>query len=268
LIGRQWVTLADEEGPRRLDDPDDFVRFEIQTALERRVRVIPVLVDGARAPRPQELPAGLQELEGLNTLELSYGRYEYDAGRLLDLIQRVLAAVDDLAAARADLPSLEPTDTELPSQESVAETLLTPPPGSRATGAQGAYGGGRTLEAADRIAQEVSSVTELIAQTLGPMGRKCVLQDQAGHGIEASDARTIAEHFVPEDPRDALGVTYIREMIRDQQDAAHDGTATATVLAHAMTTRACPVDHGTGSRSQIRIDARSTVPWYMASRLS
>ena len=33
-------------------------------------------------------------------------------------------------------------------------------------------------------------------------------------------------------------------------------------------TRACPVDHGTGSRSQIRIDARSTVPWYMNSRLS
>ncbi len=32
--------------------------------------------------------------------------------------------------------------------------------------------------------------------------------------------------------------------------------------------RACPVDHGTGSRSQIRIDATSTVPWYMNSRLS
>ena len=32
--------------------------------------------------------------------------------------------------------------------------------------------------------------------------------------------------------------------------------------------RACPVDHGTGSRSQIRIDARSTVPWYMNWRLS
>jgi hypothetical protein len=32
--------------------------------------------------------------------------------------------------------------------------------------------------------------------------------------------------------------------------------------------QACPVDHGTGSRSQIRIDATSTVPWYMNSRLS
>src|SRR5690242_17638306 len=42
LIGRQWLTLADENGHRRLDNPDDYVRFEIQMALERGVRVIPV----------------------------------------------------------------------------------------------------------------------------------------------------------------------------------------------------------------------------------
>jgi hypothetical protein len=82
LIGRQWVTLADEEGNRRLDNPGDFVRFEVQTALEPGVRVIPVLVDGARALREQELPSGLQGLAGLNALDLSYSRYEYDAGRL------------------------------------------------------------------------------------------------------------------------------------------------------------------------------------------
>jgi hypothetical protein len=92
LIGRQWATLADEEGHRRLDNPDDYVRFEIQAALERGVRVIPVLVDGARPLRQQQLPAELHKLARLNALELSYGRYEYDAGRLLDLIQQVLAA--------------------------------------------------------------------------------------------------------------------------------------------------------------------------------
>src|SRR6516165_8465034 len=48
LIGRQWATLADKEGRRRLDNPGDFARFEIRTALERGVRVVPVLVDGAR----------------------------------------------------------------------------------------------------------------------------------------------------------------------------------------------------------------------------
>ena len=95
LIGRQWATLADQEGHRRLDNLGDYVRFEVQTALERGVRVIPVLVDGAKPPQQPELPSGLQELAGLNALELSYGRYEYDAGRLLELIERALAAVRD-----------------------------------------------------------------------------------------------------------------------------------------------------------------------------
>ena len=99
LIGRQWATVADEEGRRRLDDPDDYVRFEVQTALKRGVRVIPVLVDNARPLRQQQLPAELQKLARLNALELSYSRFQYDSDRLLDLIQRVLAAVGDLAEA-------------------------------------------------------------------------------------------------------------------------------------------------------------------------
>jgi TIR domain len=99
LIGRQWATLVDEDGHRRLDDPDDYVRFEVQTALERGVRVVPVLVDGARPLRQQQLPFGLHKLARLNALELSYGRYQYDADRLLDLIQRVLDAAAETGTA-------------------------------------------------------------------------------------------------------------------------------------------------------------------------
>ncbi len=93
LIGRQWATVTDEDGARRLDNPDDYVRFEVTTALERGVRVIPVLIDGARALRRQDLPEGLHKLARLNAHKLSYDRYQDDADRLLDLIQRVLAAV-------------------------------------------------------------------------------------------------------------------------------------------------------------------------------
>jgi uncharacterized membrane protein YeaQ/YmgE (transglycosylase-associated protein family) len=92
LIGRQWTTIVDEEGRRRLDKPDDYVRYEIQTALERGLRVVPVLVDGAKPLRQQDLPAQLQDLKRLNALELSYSRYEFDADRLLRTIERVLAA--------------------------------------------------------------------------------------------------------------------------------------------------------------------------------
>src|SRR6266508_306274 len=48
LIGDEWLTITDEDGQRRLDDPNDFVRLEIEAALTRNVRVIPILVDGAR----------------------------------------------------------------------------------------------------------------------------------------------------------------------------------------------------------------------------
>lgn len=92
LIGRRWLTITDDEGRRRLDNPDDYVRFEIQAALERRIRVIPVLVDGAVAPRQQQLPHDLRKVARLNALEMSYSRYEYDEARLLAAIERILTS--------------------------------------------------------------------------------------------------------------------------------------------------------------------------------
>ena len=92
LIGPRWLTVSDEEGRRRLDDPDDYVRFEIRTALERCVRVIPVLVDGATMPQRQHLPDDLGKLARLNALQMSYDRYEYDESRLVNIIRKVLGA--------------------------------------------------------------------------------------------------------------------------------------------------------------------------------
>jgi hypothetical protein len=92
LIGPRWLTATDEENCRRLDNQGDYVRFETRTALERCVRVIPVLVDGVSVPRQQQLPAELHELARLNALSVSYDRFEYDETRLTDVIQRVLAS--------------------------------------------------------------------------------------------------------------------------------------------------------------------------------
>src|SRR5215469_18613472 len=108
LIGRQWATLTDEEGARRLDNPDDFVRFEVKTAVERGVRVVPVLIDGARPLRQQELPDDLRKLARLNAAKLSYDRYQDDADRLFDLIQRVLTAAGE--SAEADRKAREEAD--------------------------------------------------------------------------------------------------------------------------------------------------------------
>ena len=78
VVGPQWATLTDEHGRRRLEDPDDFVRKEIRAALEGGVRVIPVLVNGARMPEKSTLPADLQELAKRQAMEVRHERFNDD----------------------------------------------------------------------------------------------------------------------------------------------------------------------------------------------
>jgi TIR domain len=51
VIGDRWLTAKDSYGSRRLDDPDDLVRVEIEAALQREIRVIPIIVDDAHMPQ-------------------------------------------------------------------------------------------------------------------------------------------------------------------------------------------------------------------------
>ena len=90
VIGAGWATAANSDG-RRLDNPDDLVRREIERALERPdVEVIPVLVDGARMPSERELPASLRALARRNACELTDGRWDYDVEVLCRRLRRVL----------------------------------------------------------------------------------------------------------------------------------------------------------------------------------
>lgn len=90
MIGKQWLTVASEQGGRRLDDPRDWVRMEVSTALTNtQTRVIPVLVRGASMPGDNELPPDLRELAWRNAIELSDTRFQHDANRLVEVIERV-----------------------------------------------------------------------------------------------------------------------------------------------------------------------------------
>jgi hypothetical protein len=93
LIGNEWLTITDEHGRRRLDDPDDFVRLEIEAALTRNVRVIPILVEDAQMPRADDLPDSLAKLVRRQALELSPARFEFDTSRLLRVLDTTLAEV-------------------------------------------------------------------------------------------------------------------------------------------------------------------------------
>jgi hypothetical protein len=73
VIGKGWLTSCDQEGQRRLDNPEDVVRTEIATALKRDILVIPVFVDGTSMPRSRDLPDDLKALVRRNALRLSHG---------------------------------------------------------------------------------------------------------------------------------------------------------------------------------------------------
>jgi len=91
LIGAQWLEITDEAGRRRLENPDDFVRLEIEAALQRKVRIIPILVGRARMPRADQLPASLGKLVHRQALELDPNRFEADFRRLVRVVERTLA---------------------------------------------------------------------------------------------------------------------------------------------------------------------------------
>jgi hypothetical protein len=94
VIGAHWVNAADEQGRRRLDNPEDFVRMEIATALSREVRVIPVLVDGASMPKTADLPDDLKPLVRRNALPVSDTRFDDDCRRLVATIVQVFEVAE------------------------------------------------------------------------------------------------------------------------------------------------------------------------------
>jgi len=88
LIGPHWVGAADSRG-RRLDDPQDLVRLEIETALDRKIRVIPALVGGADMPNQDQLPGALANLARRNAVELSDSRFRSDMQVLFTTLEKI-----------------------------------------------------------------------------------------------------------------------------------------------------------------------------------
>jgi hypothetical protein len=82
LIGPTWQTVGDAKG-RRLDNPDDLVRREIDLALQRNKMVLPVLVNGATIPDRSLLPASISELVKFDAIPLRHERFEADLENLV-----------------------------------------------------------------------------------------------------------------------------------------------------------------------------------------
>jgi hypothetical protein len=121
-IGPNWLSVTDASGKRRLDAEEDFVRMEIIAALERKIRVIPVLVGGARMPRREDLPEALAPLSRRNAIELSETRFHADVNRLIEAVEKACASPEQKA-----VPSVAATVSaaEQPPVKSAQTTLIT-----------------------------------------------------------------------------------------------------------------------------------------------
>ena len=139
VIGPRWLTITDEDGQRRLDDADDIVGLEIAAALERDIRVIPILIEGAAMPRRRELPDRLAKLARRNALILRHESFRFDADRLLDAIEPILRAKAAPAASGPMQAAPVPRRVEVEGwgQEAVPAGAGPRKPGYLAAGADG-----------------------------------------------------------------------------------------------------------------------------------
>jgi TIR domain len=90
VIGKNWLTATDAAGQKRLENPDDYVRTEIATALKRNIRVIPLLIQGAAMPSASELPDDLAPLSRRNAFEIHDSSWRDDIRRLVTALERVI----------------------------------------------------------------------------------------------------------------------------------------------------------------------------------
>ena len=167
LIGPLWLSATGADGQRRLDDPDDLVRYEIRAALDARKRVVPVLVDGAQMPRTDQLPADIARLASLQAIEI-------DSRQLEEVLFRTAPSADS-AMPTAAQPS-SPAATQLPREWNYSESV------DAAAGApRGKVGGALTGATIGMITAAFKAVGRLVG-SLAPSSR-----GSAGHHDSAVD---------------------------------------------------------------------------------
>jgi hypothetical protein len=90
VIGKNWNPVS-VSGQQRLSDPRDHLRIEIESALERRIPVIPVLVDGIEMPGEAELPPSLARIAYHNGIAVRPDPdFHHDLDRLVRGIEQLL----------------------------------------------------------------------------------------------------------------------------------------------------------------------------------
>jgi len=151
VIGQHWLEARDASGRRRLDDPGDFVRIELASALRANIPIVPVLVRGSRMPRSEELPDDLKDLAYRNAVELTHARWRSDIPLLIRALRPYMGT-----------PVVENRGPEASSAGAAAGQRISDP----------RVDGGTTGSAID--AQTVDRLSRELAGYLGPIANMIV----------------------------------------------------------------------------------------------
>src|SRR6185295_8357831 len=117
IIGDQWMGATDSNGKRRIDDPSDYVRIEVESALKRNIPVIPVLVEEATMPSPSDLPPSLESISFRNAAEIRAGRdLRQHIEQLIRGLETIIKPIAPETRPRNDEPS-GPSEAKAPSLE-------------------------------------------------------------------------------------------------------------------------------------------------------
>ncbi len=125
IIGNKWLTITNEAGQKRLDDPNDFVRLEIASALNQDVDVVPILLDDAVMPRAEDLPETLVPFIRRNALAVEYSRFNADVDRLIRGIEAIFTAREEKEDAELELAEVKRLVAERTEANCIAKKQAT-----------------------------------------------------------------------------------------------------------------------------------------------
>lgn len=199
VIGPRWLDARNDIGERRLDDPNDFVRIEVQAALQRSIPFVPIFVGGAKAPKPDLLPEEIRDLAFRSGLDLRHATFHSDVDRLIRELRKMERTEDN--GAPAPLPHTPQHWPESHStQASTSEAGSIPPQGSQSN----------SSSAADNSAEAPSK--ELGPSSQNSLAKRRLIEESQNIGTlpeEVSRSTTAAdpEALPSSSPRLAVNAT-------------------------------------------------------------
>ena len=117
IVGRGWLAATDADGRRRMDNPDDFVRIEIESAMRLGKLVIPVVLNKTEPVRAADLPEPMRQFARLHALLLTHERFKSDTHGLIKAVQQALAELETIRAAEQERVRLEAQIRQRAEQE-------------------------------------------------------------------------------------------------------------------------------------------------------